>query len=138
MWQMILLTISPISELRGSIPFGIVAGYNPLLVLLLAIILNIAIYFPIRYILGLIGNRLPLPYLNSVRRRSKPLVDRYGKYALVLFIGVPLPLSGVYTAAVISWLLGFKIRTAIMPVIVGVTIAGIVVTLLTIGIREIV
>lgn len=136
MWQAIILMVSPISELRGGIPLGIVLGYHPLLIFALAVVLNTLIYFPIRFVLNLTGDRLPLPYVKSVRKRSQPFINKYGKYGLALFVGIPLPYSGVYTATIVSWLLGFDTKTTIIPIAIGVIIAGTIVTLLTLGAQE--
>lgn len=137
MWQAILLSISPISELRGGIPVGVALGYHPLLVLLVAVTFNTLVYFPLRLLLNTTGSKLPLPFLNSARKRCKPFVDKYGKCGLAVFVGIPLPYSGVYTATIASWALGFSTRSALIPITAGVLIAGIIVTLLTISVGEI-
>jgi len=136
MWQVALLAVSPISELRGGIPLGILLGHNPVHVFLLAATLNVLIYFPIRLTLNFVGSKLPASFITSVRKRSQPFVDKYGIYGLAIFVGIPLPYSGVYTATTLSWLLGFNTRTCIIPITVGVFIAGCIVTALTLGIGE--
>jgi uncharacterized membrane protein len=135
----VLVTISPISELRGGIPVGISLGLDPLLTFFVAIITNTILFFPIILVLRLfydgILSRLQIfnRYLDSVRRKGKPKVDKYGSLALALFVAIPLPLTGVYTASILSWLLGMDWRKVFPAIALGVIIAGIIVLLITLG-----
>jgi uncharacterized membrane protein len=135
----VLVTISPISELRGGIPLGISLGLDPLLTFFVAIIANAIVFFPILLVLRLFYDsilcRLQIfnRYLDSVRRKGKPKVDKYGSLALVLFVAIPLPVTGVYTASILSWLLDMHWRKAFPAIALGVIIAGIIVLLITLG-----
>jgi uncharacterized membrane protein len=140
-WVM-LASVSPISELRGGIPLGILKyELDPLLVFCIAVIANALIFFPVFFALRLFYDkllyRIPLfnKYLDSLRKRGKPKVDKYGFWGLALFVGVPLPLTGAYTGTILAWLLGMDWRKAFLAVGVGVLIAGIVVLLITLLIR---
>ena len=137
----LLWTVSPISELRGGIPFGILEmGLDPVFTFFMAIVANALIFFPIFFALRLfydkffsrfqIFNR----YLDSVRRRGKPKVDKYGFLGLTLLVAIPLPITGVYTASILSWLLGMNWRRAFPAIGLGVIGAGIIVLLITLGI----
>ena len=135
----VLVTISPISELRGGIPLGISLGLDPWLTFFIATIANAILFFPILLVLRLgcdrILSRLQIfkRYLDSLRRKGEPRVDRYGSLALALFVAIPLPATGVYTATILSWLLGMHWRKAFPAIAVGVIIAGIIVLLITLG-----
>lgn len=136
----VLLTILPISELRGGIPLGILHyGLDPILVFCLAITANILVFFPIFFGLRLFYSRMlsRIPffdkYLNSVWSRGKPKVDRYGFWGLTLLVAVPLPITGVYTGTALAWLLGMHWRKAFPAAALGVVIAGTIVLLLTLG-----
>lgn len=135
----LLVTLSPISELRGGIPLGISLGLDPLLTFFIAIIANAILFFPILLALRLfydgILSRLQIfnRYLDSVRRKGKPKVDKYGFLALALFVAIPLPVTGVYTASILSWLLGMNWRKAFPAITLGVIAAGIIVLLVTLG-----
>jgi len=140
----LLITILPISELRGGIPLGILHyGLDPLFVFSLAIIANALIFFPIFFSLRLfyskILSRISLfdRYLDSLRRRGKPKADKYGSWGLLFFVAIPLPITGVYTATALAWLLDMDWRKAFPPVGIGVVIAGIIVLLGTLGIVEV-
>jgi uncharacterized membrane protein len=139
----LLATVSPISELRGGIPLGIHSGLAPWSVFLMAVIANALIFFPVFFALRLFYDkalfRMPLfnKYLDSLRKRGKPIVDKYGFWGLALFVAVPLPLTGAYTGTILAWLLGMDWKKAFPAVVVGVIVAGVVVLLITLGVTGI-
>jgi uncharacterized membrane protein len=140
----LLLTVSPVSELRGGIPVGILKYHlDPLLVFFIAVVANALIFFPVFFVLRLFYDkvlfRIPLfnKYLDSLRKRGKPKVDRYGFWGLALFVAVPLPLTGAYTGTILAWLLGMDWKRAFPAVALGVVVAGVVVLLITLGVTSI-
>jgi uncharacterized membrane protein len=139
----LLATVSPISELRGGIPLGILEfGLDPFFVFCIAVIANALIFFPVFFALRLLYDkllyRIPLSdkYLDSLRRRGKPKVEKYGFWGLFLFVAVPLPLTGAYTGTILAWLLGVDWKKAFPAVGLGVVVAGVVVLLITLGITS--
>ncbi len=139
--QVLLATVLPISELRGGMWLGIVTfGLDPLLIFSIAVIANMLIFFPIFFVLRLFYDkvlyRIPLfdRYLDNLRKRGKPVVDKYGFWGLALFVAVPLPLTGAYTGTILAWLLGVNWRRASAAVSLGVLVAGIVVLFVTLGV----
>lgn len=136
----LLATVSPISELRGGIPLGISLGLDPLFTFFIAIIANALIFFPVFFALRLFYDkvlyRIPLfdKYLDSLRKRGKPKVEKYGFWGLFLFVAVPLPLTGAYTGTILAWLLDMDWKKAFPAVGLGVVVAGVVVLLITLGI----
>jgi uncharacterized membrane protein len=135
LWQVILLSISPISELRGGIPLGIALEYHPVLVFIIAVAFNVLIYFPIRFMLDKIGNVvIKLPLVESARDRGRCMVSRYGLIGLGLLVAIPLPFTGVYTASLASWSLKYSYKESILPIAIGVVVAGLIVTLVSIGV----
>jgi len=135
LWQVILLSISPISELRGGIPLGIALNYHPLLVYFIAVVFNVLIYFPIRFMLDRIGNiATKIPFVGSTRDRGRRMVSRYGLIGLCLLVAIPLPFTGVYTATLASWSLKYGYKESILPISLGVIVAGFIVTAMTLGV----
>ena len=137
----IATTLSPIFELRGGIPLGVlVFGLDPLLVFFVAIITNALLFFPIFFGLRLFYDKflsrfqLFNRYLENVRKRGKPKVDKYGFWGLTLLVGIPLPVTGVYTATFVGWLLGMDWKKAFPAIGLGVVIAGTIVLLVTLGV----
>jgi len=53
---------------------------------------------------------------------------------LIIFIAIPLPLTGAWTGSIAAFLLGMKPKRSIISVLAGVFIAGIIVTLSTLGV----
>lgn len=140
----LLASVSPISELRGGIPLGILEfGLDPLFTFFIAVIANILIFFPIFFALRLFYDRLlfriPLfnKYLNHLRKRGKPVVDKYGFWGLTLFVAIPLPITGAYTGTILAWLFGMDWKKAFPSVGLGVIVAGVVVLLITLGLISI-
>ena len=139
----LLITILPISELRGGIPLGISLGLDPLFTFFIAIIANALIFFPIFFALRLFYDkvlfRIPLfdKYLDRVRKIGKPKVEKYGFWGLTLFVAIPLPITGAYTGTILAWLLGMNWKKAFPAVGLGVIVAGVVVFLITLGVISI-
>ncbi len=138
----LLATVAPISELRGGIPLGISLGLPPLFTFLIAVIANALIFFPIFFALRLFYDkvlyRIPLfdRYLDGLRKRGKPIVDKYGLWGLALFVAVPLPLTGAYTGTILAWLIDMDWKKAFPAVGLGVVVAGIVVLLITLRVTS--
>ena len=132
------LTLLPFLELRASIPYGILqTNLHWGMVFLICAVSNI-ILAPVVFILlqkfaHLFQKvkRVNTLYKKTIDRTQKkihPYVDRYGTWGLALFIGVPLPGSGVYSGALGAWMLGMHFKDFLKAAIIGVLIAGVVVT----------
>ena len=138
--QIILLSIAPISELRGGIPLAIAYGVNPLLAFLACTLANIAIV-PIFYIFLETINKLFLhipayssffhKFVDKARRKVHKGVEKYGYIGLLIFVAVPLPVTGAYTATLGAWALGMSKRKSFAAIILGVIFAGIIVTIVS-------
>ena len=134
----VLLTFAPGLELRASIPYGILVADLPWFVVVpLAIVVNIllgpVVYFLLDKFLHLLLrirllNRMWDRVVAKTQQKIHPLVEKYGVVGLGMFIGIPLPGSGVYSGAAGGYLLGFTRREFYLATVVGVLIAGAVVT----------
>ena len=148
-----LVTLVPALELRASIPYGILGneklGITPGMmswpvVVLVCIIANIILGWGVFWGLGPLFRWLDRfawfarylePLLERTRRRLKPYVDRYGELGVAVFIGVPLPGSGVYTGALGAFLLGVDKRKFVVANVLGVVIAAAIVTGITLTLK---
>ncbi len=134
-----LMAASPILECRGAIPYGVLVGLDPATVFLVSLLGNI---LPVpflllfldrfeRWVMGMReGNwlrRVYVRYIEKLRKRAKPTIDRYGLLGLMAFVAVPLPLTGAWTASLLSYLLGMKIRRSLAAILVGVLVACVIV-----------
>ena len=62
------------------------------------------------------------------QKKVHPLVEKYGTWGLSVFIGIPLPGSGVYSGAFGGYLLGFTKKEFYIATVLGVLIAAAAVT----------
>ena len=135
-----IISMLPIFELRLSIPIGILTfGLNPLLVFILSIIGNMVPIFFILLFLGFITKvfyKIPIlrRFLEWLFRRTQSrskIVEKYQELGLVIFVAIPLPVTGAWTGSVAAYLLGLDFWKSIFFIFCGVLIAGIVVTILS-------
>lgn len=132
-----LVSMIPLVELRGAIILGTAMQMNWLEV----------------YLISVLGNMLPIPFiilfgrhLFAWLRRTRwlsPLfaryeaklmkksdrVLRYSFWGLVLFVGLPLPGTGAWSGAAISVLLNLRLKYSLPAILLGVLIAGVIMTL---------
>ncbi len=150
---LVLVTLIPALELRASIPFGIFGkeqfGIVPglmswPLVAAVCMAANIVLGWTVFWLLGPLLHWLERfawfrrrlePILQRAQNKIKPYVDKYGELGVALFIGVPLPGSGVYTGAVGAFLLGLDKRRFAIANLIGVLIAGTLVTAICLAIQ---
>lgn len=135
----------PIIELRGAIPAGIAAGLHWFWVYVLCIVGNmLPIPFVIRIIRPLIewlihsrlfhkiGNWLD----NRTRKKSESVL-KYKKLGLVIFVAIPLPGTGAWSGAMIAGMLNMRLKDALPAILLGVVLAGVIMTLLSLGVLNI-
>jgi uncharacterized membrane protein len=132
------LSLTPISELRGAIPFAVAKGV-PLLPAAAWCVAWNAMAGPIAYIfLGTFHKllyRWPAyasffdRFVERARGKVHASVEKYGYWGLMVFVAIPLPFTGAWTGVLGSWVLGMERKKAILFVALGVLIAGIVVSL---------
>jgi len=135
----VVLTLVPGVELRGGIPLGIALGFDTNIVFLTTLVLNIGVIYPAFVFLDLVVPPIlkHFPQLNkfldSVQRRSKKYIDRYGTVGLAIFVAIPLPGSGAYSGVLAAYLLKIDRRKSFLAISVGVLVAAVVVTALSLG-----
>src|SRR3989344_9103674 len=144
--NIILLSILPISELRGAIPYGIVNNINPGLTFAIAVIFNFLITFIIfffldnlhKHFLKIKSYKLFFNKYIEIKRKSfeKHVGTKFEFWALMIFTLIPLPLTGGWSATILAWFFNLKRRKSYLAIFLGILIAGIIVTLTTIGIKS--
>ena len=135
-----LFCLLPISELRGAIPFGMAKDIPLSFLVPFCIILN-ALVGPIVYLFlstfhkllsRLSGyQRIFEKIVARARHRVHAKVEKYGYLGLVLFVAIPLPITGAYTGTLGAWVLGLDPKKTYLAVLLGVCIAAAVVTLVS-------
>jgi len=139
----ILLTLAPFFELRASIPFGVFAtNIHWFWVFFLAVVVNILlapiIFFVLKHLLDVflridMVDRYYQRTVIKTQKKVHPYIEKYGVLGLALFIGIPLPGSGVYSGTLAAYLLGFKFRDLLIASILGVLIAGTIVLVVSLS-----
>lgn len=135
------VSMIPIVELRGSI---LAAGF-------------LKMEFLSTYIIAVLGNMVPIPFIlifidkifaflkrtplkNVVEKLENKAMSKsdqirkYGRWGLLLFVGIPLPGTGAWTGALIATLLRMKKRESLPFIFLGVMMAGLIMSLLAFGI----
>lgn len=130
----------PIVELRGAVPVGIAAFHMPWLqVYLIAVAGNM---IPIPFILLLLGPvsnflmRFPIgkrffDWLFARTRKKSASVEKYEALGLTVFVAIPLPVTGGWTGAMAAFLMGIPFWKAMLYILLGVMIAGVIMTTLS-------
>jgi uncharacterized membrane protein len=138
-----LVAMLPIFELRGAIPLGYALGMTSTVsIYLLAVAGNCVPILPILLFLGPVERwlrRYPTMdrFFTWLFRRTEAksdLVRRYESLGLMLFVAVPLPMTGAWTGAIAAYLFKLPLRLALPCIILGVLIAGVVVSLVSEGV----
>ena len=141
-----LVSMVPLIELRGAIPYAV--GFNlPLIT---------------SYIIAIIGNMLPVPFIFLFARRilvwgsdkkyigkffnwclkkgkkgGQKLEKKAGKglyWALFLFVGIPLPGTGAWTGTLAASLLDMDFKKSVLSIMGGVILAGLIMGIISLGI----
>ncbi len=144
-----LISMVPLIELRGAIPYAV--GFKlPLLP---------------SYIIAIIGNMLPVPFIFFFARKilewgkdkkftkkfftfclekgnkgGKKLQEKAGRnvyLALFLFVGIPLPGTGAWTGTLAASLLNLDFKKSVLAIMGGVVLAGIIMGLVSLGVFNI-
>lgn len=137
------ITLIPALELRASIPWGILQMREEIswpVAVLICTVANIVLGWLVFLVLGPVFtfvrkwpwfDRKIWPIMERARHKIHPYVERYGEIGIAVFIGIPLPGSGVYTGAFGSYLLGLDRRKFVVANVIGVLIAAAAVTALS-------
>ena len=138
----------PLSELRGAIPLALISfGFSPLVAYALGVLGNLLPVLPL--LLGLEAllkalERRPWPWVQPLQRllrwwlrlterRFRGAVERFGPWALLFIVAIPLPMTGAWTGCAAAVLFRVPMAKALMAIALGVLTAGAIVTLSTLG-----
>ncbi len=139
----ILLAITPVSEVRGAIPYALSQGISMPWALLIPFLANASIV-PILYMIvhplfsffrknfGKIGE-----FVDRFERRASGKFEQYQKFALFglfLFVAIPLPGTGVYTGIVAGVVAQIPPRKGIISIIFGTATASVITYLVSAGV----
>ena len=137
-----LISAVPIVELRGAIPTAICVYDIPWHIALLVCFVGNLVPVPfIILLLDPVANVIgKVPILKTIMdrvfertRKRGEIVERWERLGLVLLVAIPLPGTGAWTGSLAAFLLGLGLKKAFPPIMLGVLIAGIIVTILSLA-----
>lgn len=133
----LLFGIIPVSELRGAIPFAYFNGVPLWLSFILGVLSNALVPF-IGFLFFATLHKLLDKWnlyhkffektIERARRKVGEKVKKYGLLGLMLFVAIPLPITGAWTGTIGAWVLGLEKKKSILFILLGVLIAGIIVS----------
>ena len=150
-----LISMVPLIELRGAIPYAI--GF---------IESGVDLSLPLCYVIAIVGNMLPVPIIYLFARKvlewgkDKKVIGGFftfclekGKkggdklqakagrglyFALFLFVGIPLPGTGAWTGTLAASILDMEFKKSVIAVVCGVILAGIIMGLVSAGLFKVI
>ncbi|MCF7794477.1 MAG: small multi-drug export protein [Candidatus Cloacimonetes bacterium] len=138
--RVFLLAMLPIFELRGSIPMGIHYYHLPYWkVIPISLAGNMIPIFFILLFFGFITKicfkfKFTRKILEAVFRRTRSkseIIEKYEEVGLMIFVAIPLPVTGAWTGSLAAYLMGLSFWKSILFIFLGVFIASVVVSFLT-------
>lgn len=140
-----LLAMTPLNELRGTIPLALKVWHLGFLqTFFWAVLGNIVpIFFLLifwKFLVEVIFERFPKTkklfnwIFERTRKKFYKKYSLYGDLALVLFVAIPLPFTGAWTGSIAAYLFGIKYWKAIGLIFLGIIISGLIVSATSIGI----
>ena len=135
-----ILSLLPISELRGAIPYAIANGLSPVFTWFYCVILNAAVG-PLVYVFLSTFHKFLIRFtwykklfkrfVEKTRHKVENKVKKYGYLGITLFVAIPLPITGAYTGTLGAWILGLNPKKTFLSVFIGVIISGTIVLTIT-------
>ena len=137
-----IISLLPILELRGGLLAAAVIGLDPVPSYIISIIGNI---LPVPFILLLINKILDwmrkskkfkkvAKWLDEKVEKHKGQIEKYGYLGIVLFVGIPLPGTGAWTGSLIASVLEMDKKKTFFAVLAGVFIASIIMMVISFGV----
>ncbi len=126
----------PITELRGAIPIGISQELDPIGVYISSVlgstIVSVPLILTFRHILKFLKSITMLKGIvkkidNKIEAGMRKLKS-VSILGIILFVGVPLPTTGTWTASAIASILHMRIKNALWGVLIGNMMSGIIVS----------
>ena len=149
MWETLatfFISMVPVIELRGGLPYGIAIGLE----------------YPVALISAILGNMMPVPFIILFIRRTfawlrelSPIcesvisrierkahlkgrtVQKYSTIGLCILVAIPLPGTGAWTGALVAALLDIRLRRALPSIFAGICIAAMIMSAATFGVIQI-
>ena len=141
-----LVAMVPVVELRGAIPFGVVRGLNIWTAIIASVLGNLV---PVPFIILFIRRifawmRAHMQKLDGLVTRmekkaekNRAAVEKYAFWGLAILVAIPLPGTGAWTGALVAAMMEMRLKRAFPAIVIGVVIAGVIVSVVTYGAQAI-
>lgn len=140
----LICSMIPIIELRGAIPLGA----------------WLELPWWQNYLLAVLGNMIPVPFillfiekiigwmqksrvkffakiggwLMRKAEKNRGKIERFSFWGVALFVAIPLPVTGAWTGSLVASVIGMNRWKAFFSALIGVMIAGVIMTLASYGV----
>jgi len=131
-----LISFSPFGEARAGIPYGELNGLPIMLVFIVGLVANLLV-FPIFYkVIELANKHLwKNPFYKKTalflalraRTKTKEVIKKYGVWGLMIFVMIPLPVTGAYIGTIAAFIFGISYQKSLIAISSGITISSIMV-----------
>jgi len=131
-----LISLSPFGEARAGIPYGELNGLPIMLVFIVGLVANLLV-FPIFYKAIELANKHlwknPLYKKTALflalraRTKTKEVIKNYGVWGLMIFVMIPLPVTGAYIGTIAAFIFGISYQKSLIAISSGITISSIMV-----------
>lgn len=133
------LSLLPISELRGAIPYAVLEGGMPNLQAFFYCVFLNALVGPLVFIFLSSVHKLLVKWtfyknlfdkiVDRTRHKMHEKIEKYGYLGITIFVAIPFPITGAYTGTLGAWLLGLDKGKTFLAVALGCLISGTIVSL---------
>lgn len=137
------MAMLPVLELRGSVPWGVAQDLPYLAVLAVSILGNM---LPVPFIILFVRRifawmKKKSAWLASVAEKLEQrahakgkILVRYETLGLFILVAIPLPGTGAWTGSLVAALFDLRLKNALPAIFLGVTAAGLIMTILSYGV----
>jgi len=135
-----IISMLPVVELRLAIPYGVLVQKlewtNVMLIsslgnYLAAILVFLFIKYLSEYFMKYKIFSLILDWIFKRTRKKGSRIEKYKLYGLILFVGIPLPLTGAWTGCIASYLFNISVKNTLLGTFLGICMSALIVTTLT-------
>ena len=142
--KLFILSMVPIIELRGAVPLGIAMDLNPVYLYITCVIGSSIVAVPVvllfRQVIDFFRHR---KYFNKVIRWVDRKIEGRAKklkaasiIGLIIFVGVPLPTTGSWSAAALASIFKMRIKDALLGIFIGNAIAGVIMMMVSLHLSD--
>ena len=143
--KILLISMLPLIEIRGALPVALFYySFSFPWALFWSVLGNFIPVLFLVFFLGKIANYLSqkIYFFNRffnwlfsyTRRRHSKKFEYLGALALVLFVAIPLPLTGAWSGVVAAFVFGISPKKSLPLIGLGILIAGLIVGIFSLGI----